>query len=174
MTLTNSLLFAALIAMPAASFAQDWAGPYAGVQLGGSDIDVDGAPLDGDGTSYGIFAGYNIQNGVLVYGGEIDYDETDYDIGNGAQEVDTTYRIKGKIGTELGGGLAYGTAGFVWATSPGLGDDDGYLIGAGYDLPVSNNITIGGEVLYHEFDDYNNSGLDVGVTTFKARVGFNF
>jgi hypothetical protein len=55
-----------------------------------------------------------------------------------------------------------------------LGDDNGYLIGVGYDLPVSANMTIGAEVLSHQFEDYNDSGLDVGVTTFKARVAFNF
>lgn len=174
MKLNTLIIAAALATAPAITFAQDWTGPYAGFQLGGSDIDVDGAPLDGDGPSYGIFAGYNVQNGGVVYGGEIDYDVTEYEIADGAQEVDSTTRIKGRVGTELGGGLAYGTAGVVWATSPGLGDDNGYLLGFGYDLPVTANMSLGAEVLQHEFEDYNDSGLDVGVTTVKARVSFSF
>lgn len=174
MTLKNILIAATFAAVPAASFANDWTGPYAGAQFGASEIDVDPAPLDGDGPSYGVFAGYNMASGAVVYGAEIDYDVTEYDIGDGAVEVDSTTRLKARVGTELGGGLAYGTAGVVWATSPELGDDNGYLIGLGYDFPVGNGITIGGEILQHEFEDYNDSGLDVGVTTVKARVAFNF
>ena len=173
----NTLAITAFFAVaPAATFAQDWSGAYAGFQIGGSQIDVDGAGpgVDGDGPSYGLFAGLNMQSGNIVYGAEIDYDTTEYDIDEASVEVDSTTRIKGRIGTEVGGGLAYGTAGAVWATSPELGDGNGYLFGFGYDLAVTTNMTVGAEVLQHEFDDYNDTGLDVGVTTFKARVAFNF
>lgn len=175
MTMKNILLAGALITAPGATFANDWAGPYAGIQAGSAEIDTDeAAELDGDGTSLGIFAGYLFTDGNIVYGVEVDYDETDYEIADGAQEVDSTARIKARVGTELGGGLAYGTAGFVNATSPGLGDDTGYLFGIGYDFPVTDNIDLGAELLGHEFEDYNDSGIDVGVTTLKARVVFNF
>ena len=172
--LNSLILGTALIAAPVMTFAQDWTGPYAGIQIGTSDIDVDGAPLDGDGPSYGIFAGYNVQNGNLIYGGEIDYDTTEYDVGDGAVEVDSTTRLKARVGTELGGGLAYGTAGVVWATSPEIGDDNGYLFGAGYDFPVTENMTLGAEILQHQFDEYDGGDLDIGVTTIKARVSFSF
>lgn len=174
MKLNTLVITTVLATAPAIAFAQDSTGPYAGFQFGGSDIDVDGAPLTGDGPSYGIFAGYNLENNGVVYGAEVDYDVTEYDIGDGAVEVDSTTRIKARIGTELGGGLAYGTAGVVWATSPELGDDNGVLFGAGYDFPVTPNMTLGAEILQHEFEDYNDSGLDVGVTTVKARVAFSF
>lgn len=174
MTFKNILIATVIASMPAAAMAQDWAGAYAGAQIGGSDIDVDPAPLDGDGSSYGVFAGYSIQSGSIVYGGEIDYDVTEYDIGDGAVEVDSTTRLKARLGTEVGGGLLYGTGGVVFATSPELGDDNGILVGIGYDLPVGNGITVGGEVLQHQFEDYNDSGLDVGVTTFKARIALSF
>jgi hypothetical protein len=175
MTLKNVFIAAALVAVPAASFANDWTGAYAGAQLGASEIDVDGLEVDGDGPSYGVFAGYNVQNGAVVYGGEFDYDSTEYEVADGAVEVDSTMRLKARIGTELGGGLVYGTAGVVWATSPDIGDDNGYLFGVGYDFPVAENITIGGEILQHQFEDYNDlSGVDIGVTTVKARVAFNF
>ena len=166
---------AGLLALaPAATFAQDRSGGYIGAQVGGSDIDVDGAPLDGDGTSFGIYAGYNIDAGGIVYGVEVDLDETDYQLSDDAGEIDSTTRLKIRAGAPMGTGLAYGTIGYVGVTSDDLGDDNGYLIGAGYDMPVSNNISVGGEVLYHEFEDYNDTGLDVGATTFKARVAFNF
>ncbi len=175
MTLKNILLASVLAIAPAATFANDWSGPYAGIQAGSGEIDTDGAAeLDGDGTSLGIFAGYLFNNGGVIYGLELDYDDTDYEIADGAQEVDSTTRIKVRAGTELGAGLAYGTVGFVNATSPGLGDDTGYLIGIGYDFPVTANIDLGAELLSHEFEDYNDTGIDVGVTTLKARIAFNF
>lgn len=174
MKLTSLVIASTLALAPVAASAQDRTGPYAGFQFGGSDIDVDGAPLNGDGGSFGLFAGYNVQNGNVVYGGEIDYDSTEYDIGDGAVEVDSTTRLKARVGTDVGGGLAYGTAGVVWATSPELNDDNGFLYGVGYDYPVTTNMTLGAELLQHEFDDYDDTGLDVSVTTFKARVAFSF
>ncbi|MEM8538280.1 MAG: outer membrane beta-barrel protein, partial [Pseudomonadota bacterium] len=148
----NVLAFvAALSASPTVSAAQNYNGPYAGFQIGGSDIDVDPGTLSGDGPSYGIFAGFNVQNGGLVYGAEIDYDVTEYDIGDGTAEVDSTTRLKGRIGGILGSGLAYGTAGVVWATSPELGDDNGVFLGAGYDFPVTQNLDLGVELLQHQF-----------------------
>ncbi|MDX8353009.1 outer membrane protein [Cognatiyoonia sp. IB215182] len=176
MTLKNILLASAIVTVPAAGFANDWNGPYAGIAAGSAEIDTDdGAELDGDGNSLGIFAGYLFNlGGGLVSGIEVDYDETEYDIGDGAVEVDSTGRIKGRLGTELGSGLVYGTLGFVSATSPELGDDTGYLVGIGYDFPITENIDLGAELLNHEFEDYNNSGIDVGVTTLKARIAFNF
>lgn len=172
----NILLGAALAVAPVFGHAADWTGPYAGAQLGTAEIDVDEAlEVDGDGPSFGVFAGYNFQNGAVVFGGEIDYDVTEYDIADGAAEVESTTRVKARVGTELGGGLAYGTVGAVWATSPDfIGDGEGYLFGVGYDLPVADNILVGAEILQHEFDDYNDTGADVGVTTVKARVAFNF
>lgn len=175
MKISYAILAATLITAPAAVSAQNWTGPYAGFQLGTGEIDVDGAlEVDGDGPSYGIFAGYNVQEGGIVYGGEFDYDVTEYDIADGTAEVDSTTRLKARIGVPVGPGLAYGTAGIVWATSPELGDDNGYLYGVGYDFPVTANMAIGAEVLGHEFEDYNDTGADVGVTTVKARVSFSF
>lgn len=175
MKLTQILTAAVLTTVPAATFAQSWQGPYVGADIGTAEIDVDGSlEVDGDGDSFGFFAGYTIQDGALVYGGEVDFDSTDYTIGGGAVTVDSTMRLKGRLGTELGGGFAYGTAGLVQASSDELGDGNGYLFGAGYDFPVSPNITLGAELLGHSFEDYNDSGLDVGVTTLKARVAFNF
>lgn len=169
-----AFITALLVTAPAASFAQDWTGPYAGIQAGTATIDVDNLEVEGDGPSLGFFAGYNMQQGNVVYGGEFDYDATEYDIADGVAEVDSTARLKARVGVPVGLGLAYGTAGIVWATSPELGDDNGYLYGIGYDMPVADNILIGAEVLGHEFDDYNDSGADVGVTTVKARVSFSF
>jgi len=173
MKIYTFLLAAGLSFSAHVATANDWSGFYGGLQIGGSDIDTSiGAP--GDGTSIGAFAGYNVQNGPLVYGAELDFDSTDYDIGPGAVMIDTTARLKGRIGTEVGKGLLYGTAGVVRASTDVLGNDTGYFYGAGYELQLGNGATAGLEVLQHEFDDFNSSGIGVDVLTYKVRIGFKF
>ena len=58
--------------------AQDWSGFYGGLSLGADAGDMlyrlDGNPNGGeqiDGTRVGLFAGYTMQNGNFVYGGEL-------------------------------------------------------------------------------------------------------
>lgn len=167
------LLATALTALPLSASAQDWTGAYGGLQFGGSDIDVTGG-LTGDGESYGVFAGYNWDVGSLVYGIEGDWDSTDYAINGGAVNVNQTARLKGRVGVKTGSGLAFASAGAVRANTDAIGNDTGYFLGVGYDHAFSNGTILGGEVLQHEFDDFDGSGLDVSVTTFKARLAFRF
>lgn len=155
------------------SAANDWTGFYGGLQFGGSDIDTSiNAP--GDGSSAGAFVGYNFQNGAMVYGVELDFDSTNYDIGPGAVQVDDTARLKARLGSQVGGGLLYGTIGAVRASTDVLGSETGYFYGAGYEMPMGNGALIGFEVLQHDFNNFNASGIDVDVLTFKARIGFSF
>jgi hypothetical protein len=167
------LLATALIALPLSAQAEDWTGGYGGFQFGGSDIDVTGG-LDGDGESYGVFVGYNWDRSGIVYGLEVDWDATDYAINGGAVNVDQTARLKGRLGVSTGNGLAFASAGVVRANTDAIGNDTGYLLGLGYDHAFSNGTVLGGELLQHEFDDFDGGGLDVSVTTFKARVAFQF
>lgn len=71
-------------------------------------------------------------------------------------------------------GLLYGIGGFAEAGTDNLGSDDGWFIGAGYEQIVAPNVSIGGEILYHEFNDFNSSGVDVDATTFQARAAYRF
>lgn len=171
--------------------ADDWTGAYGGLSFGGSDITATVKPagdleLPGDGESVGFFAGYNHQVGNVVLGAEFDFDSTDYVVGRDilgsadAVRVNATARLKGRIGTPIGNGLVYGVAGVVGASTNSVvgaldnfavKDGVGYLVGAGYDHRVSTNLLVGGEVLYHEFDD---DVLNVEVTTFRLRVGYRF
>ena len=167
------ILAAGLAALPMTASAQDWTGGYGGLAYGGSDIDVTGG-LSGDGESIGVFGGYNWDVGNVVYGVEADWDSTDYAIGGGAVNVTHTARLKGRVGVEIGNGLGYASAGIVRANTDAIGNDNGYLFGLGYDHQLANNTLIGAEVLQHEFDDFDGSGLDVSVTTFKARVALRF
>lgn len=77
-------------------------------------------------------------------------------------------------GYKIGRGLLYGTGGYAWADTDALNDDDGWFVGGGYEHLVTDNIAIGGEVLYHQFDDFGNTGADLDATTVQARATFRF
>jgi hypothetical protein len=171
MTFTKSLIVAALAIVPTASLAQDMTGAYGGIAAGIADIDVNDGALDGDGSSVGVYLGYNVDMGGIVYGGEIDFDKNDYEVPDVGVTVDYATRLKARAGAKVGGGLLYGVGGFVLATSNQLDDGQGYLYGVGYDLPVGGNYHVGAELLQHEFED---DARQVGVTTLKVRLGFNF
>jgi outer membrane immunogenic protein len=59
---------------PAAlSVAGSWAGPYLGANIGYELATVDNNPTKPSGIAGGIQAGYNLQRGQFVFGGETDF-----------------------------------------------------------------------------------------------------
>ena len=111
-------LAASLIAsVPAA--AQDWSGFYAGVYAG--NISGDWQHLNPDGSVYnsgpyssdriaGAFAGYNLQRGNMVYGGELAAGRSgDFCFEEFPPEcTDTFVDLKGRVGYSTGSVLVYG------------------------------------------------------------------
>lgn len=148
----------------------DWTGGYVGLNLGYADLEADGN--SGDGNFYGLSAGYDQDLGNWVVGGGIDYDQLD--IGLGGSDVENALRLKLRAGYDLGSGLVYGTAGAVRIDVEGVGDDTGFFVGAGYEHKVTEQVSLGTEVLYHKVNDFNNSGSDVEATTVAAKVNFRF
>ena len=84
------------------------------------------------------------------------------------------FRAKLRGGYELGNGLIYATGGYASADTSGLGDEDGYFVGAGYEHLISERFSVGGEVLYHEFDNFSGTTTDVDATTVQLRGTFRF
>ncbi|MEO3415488.1 outer membrane beta-barrel protein [Roseovarius sp. CAU 1744] len=158
-----------------AAFAQspDWTGPYAGAQLGFADIDSNLPGVSGDGFIAGIVGGYDWDLGDWVVGLGADYDFADISLG-AAADLEEVWRIKFRGGYKIGQGLAYGTAGYANADTDTLGDDDGFFIGAGYERLVAPNFSLGGEVLYHEFDNFSGTTTDIDATTVQVRGTFRF
>jgi opacity protein-like surface antigen len=163
--------------VPAAPATPNWTGFYGGGQLGWANVDADGFD-DDDSLIGGLTAGYDydLQNG-FVLGAGLDYDFLDADIDDAAgttvATVEEVFRAKVRGGYKIGRGLAYATGGYAWADTDNLGSDDGYFVGAGYEHLVTDNFSLGGEVLYHEFDDFDNT-TDVEATTVQARGTFRF
>jgi len=169
--LTILTAFAALTAGPVV--AQSWTGGYVGGQLGYADVDTNVAGVDGDGFIGGLVAGYDWDLGTWVAGVGADYDFADINLG-GTANLEEIWRLKARAGYKIGDGLAYATAGYANADTDTLGSDDGYFIGAGYEHLVTQNFSIGGEVLYHEFDNFNGTTTDVEATTIQVRGTFRF
>lgn len=150
----------------------DWTGFYTGLQLGYGDADGPGA-LDGNDSMYGFHAGYDYDFGKFVLGGEIDYDKTDIDLG-GAANIDSVARAKIKGGYDFGNSLVYATGGYARADTSG-GDEDGAFYGIGMTYKVSEQYSVGAELLEHQFNDIGNTaGNDLDVTTFTLRGSYRF
>ncbi|MEN0088022.1 MAG: outer membrane beta-barrel protein [Pseudomonadota bacterium] len=185
---------AAFMAMGAAAFAADaideipqppiappgvevfsWQGGYIGASAGGAIFN----PTPGFETELGFvggaFAGYNIQNGDVVFAPEIDIDYSA--TSSGALDLNYVTRLKGKLGYAFDRTLVSVIAGGAYAgADAGAGNlnDFGWLAGASVDYAITDNVFAGAEYLYHSFDDFDSTGIDVDVQTIKARVGFKF
>ncbi|SDF97349.1 outer membrane protein [Sulfitobacter delicatus] len=151
----------------------DWTGFYGGLQVGQTDIESDSGALDGDDASYGVHAGYDYDFGTFVLGGELDYDKTDIELGGGAANVDSVARAKLKAGYDFGNTLVYATAGAAQADTS-VGDESGSFAGLGVTYKVTEQYTVGGEVLQHKFDDVGGTGDDLDATTISLRGSMRF
>ena len=158
----------------AMTMGRDWTGGYGGLQLGYADVGTDSTAVPGgDDVIGGLTGGYDWDFGNFVLGVGVDADIADIDVGGGAT-LERVYRLKARGGYDLGNGLLYATAGGAGADVDGLGYDTGYFVGAGYEHMVTDTVSLGGEVLYHEFSDFKDSGVDVDATTFQIRANYRF
>jgi outer membrane immunogenic protein len=162
---------------PVAPASLDWSGFYAGVQLGYADVDSNGAGLDGNGWLGGIHGGYRWDFGTFVMATELDYDTSDVSLVGSAGSLDDVSRWKVIGGTELGNSLLYGTVGLAYASATvgGVGlSDDGWFIGGGLDVAMTDSWSLGGEILQHDFSNFDGTGVDLDATTAKVKVSFRF
>lgn len=157
------------VALPAPS--ADWSGLYVGGQLGYGDIGSSGT-LGGNGMTGGLLAGYRADFGQFVAGVEGNFDWADIDIGGGAT-LESISRLKLVGGYDLGPALVYGTVAAVRADTS-LGADNGWGAGVGVDYAITQQMTVGAELMEHRFDNFVGSGTDIDATTLNARVGFRF
>lgn len=159
---------------PLPSFATpNWTGFYGGAQLGYASVDTNVSGSD-DGFIGGLIAGYDYDLGDWVIGAGLDYDFADVDVADGAADLENVFRAKLRGGYKIGNGLIYATGGYALADTDVLSDDDGYFIGGGYEHLISEQFSVGGEVLYHEFDNFNSTNVDVDATTVQVRGTFRF
>jgi outer membrane immunogenic protein len=162
---------------PAAAPSADWSGFYAGGQLGYGDVDSNGGGLDGNGFLGGIHGGYRWDFGQFVFGTELDYDTADINLGGDTGSLDDVTRVKLVGGADLGNSLLYATTGLAYASAsvgPQSLSDDGWFYGGGMTFALNDQWTVGGELLQHNFNNFDGSGVDIDALTATARVGFRF
>lgn len=156
------------------SMGGDWGGFYAGGSLGYATASEDDPTVfDDDGVTYGIHAGYDYDFGSFVLGGELEL--SGFDVEDGANSIDSVARAKLRAGYDAGDFMPYVTIGAAQLDIGGLdATDTGPVYGLGMDYRYTDSIRIGGEVLKHEFNDFNDTGLDFDATTAAVRVSFDF
>lgn len=152
------------------SIGGDWTGAYGGLSYGGLTAETD--DFDDSEGVYGVYGGYDYDFGQFVLGGELDY-QTGDGIELGGIEVDDIFRAKVRGGYDLGRTLIYGTVGAA-QMSTDIGDDTGLVGGLGVEYKVTDQFTVGGEYLAHQFDDFDDTGVDISADTLSLRGSFRF
>ncbi|GGD13160.1 outer membrane protein [Aureimonas glaciei] len=170
--------------LPAASAPiHIWSGPYAGGFVGYSASEFDqsnGADFDGEGVVGGIYGGFNLQSGQVVYGVEADLgasglDAGGFDASTGASisaDSNAFGSLRGRVGVAYDPFLFFATGGVALAnkelTSNGASDDNthvGYTLGAGVEAQVTPNVT---SRLEYRYSDFGAETYDLGTTTTSS------
>ncbi len=155
----------------------DWTGGYVGAQIGYGDVNSNGAGLDGSGAIGGVHAGYLVDFGTFVTGAELSYDAGSIDLGAGADSLDSVTRLKLIAGYDMGRTLVYASTGLARASATVGGadiSDNGYLFGIGADYALTEQWTLGGEVMAHRFNDFGGTGARLQATTVQAKIAYRF
>ncbi len=164
----------------------DWSGPYVGIGYGRTSGDLSYNPgfaySLNNGSAGSIFAGYLVQNGSLVYGGELAYSRGNdtYAEGYPLENVDQMIDLKGRLGYAANNALFYGVLGYSsikYKEVLGGYRTNGINYGLGVDYAVSNRVTIGIEYLVRNTDGSSqNLGqtANLDVNTVTLRLGYSF
>lgn len=167
----------------------DWSGAYVGLGYGRASGTLDynrlGLSYDlNDGTTKSIYAGYLMQRGNFVFGGELAYSRGNdiYAEGFPLENVGTIIDLKGKVGFARDRAMFYGVLGlskakYEFATSSALNfDTTGLGYGLGVDVAVTQRVVVGVEYMARKTDgDFaGTDDTDLDVNTFSLRVGLSF
>ncbi|WP_137132905.1 outer membrane protein [Rhizobium sp. FY34] len=182
----------AVTQIPEAPAAVDTAAPvgnWSGFYLGGTASHdwgtvKKGGDASADGWGGGVYGGYNMQSGKIVYGAEADLGYNDQKgTANGVTgEEKLNGSVRARLGYDLNPFMVYGTAGLAVGdheVSSAAGSDSkttaGYTVGAGVETFVTNNITARVEYRYTDYQDknYNLGGTTVsrGFDDHSVKVG---
>lgn len=170
---------------PAPAAAHDWSGPYLGLSYGWADAQntysTTGTFEFDEGSSPGIYAGYLMQRGNLVYGGELAFGKIRdvIDPPFPSSQYDRVVDLKARLGFAANRVLFYGVLGYSDAPFDDSGsnyDTKGLVTGLGADFAVSQRLTMGLEYLHRDLSGDNGLGiaLDSRLDTLSLRVGLSF
>ncbi|SLN49216.1 hypothetical protein ROJ8625_02421 [Roseivivax jejudonensis] len=153
----------------------DFSGFSLGGQLGYGNIETEDPDLEGDGATYGVRGYYDYDLGNVIVGGGLQYDATDIDLDDAAT-ADGVLRAGPRVGYDLGRTMVYGQGGYAKAFTDedAVGDSNGYYVGLGTETFLTESITAGAEVNYHEFSDFDADDLEADATTASVTLNYRF
>jgi outer membrane immunogenic protein len=171
---------------PARYFAFTWAGPYAGGTLGYEWGTIDNNPTHPNGVAGGLEAGFNWQNGNIVYGGEADINFSAADDTFAPWQFSNPWfgTVRGRAGVAIDhvllfstGGLAYGEV--TGTTSGNLSESHsslGWVAGLGAELSFAQHWSAKAEWLYLDLDDrhFSVTAANNGLAANLVRLGLNY
>lgn len=163
----------------------NWAGAYAGVNLGYQWGSVDNSSVEPGGIEGGLQGGYNWQSGQFVYGAEADLQVA------GAEDTFAPYKfsnpwfgtLRGRGGFAMNNILFYATAGLAFgslkAESSLLSESKtlvGWTVGLGMEFGFAPNWSAKVEYLYSDLGrrTYSITGAENGLESSILRVGVNY
>jgi len=194
----------ALIAMGTAALAADVAGPayyappprilpgafswngwYVGANLGYQWGSVTNSSVNPSGIAGGVQAGYNVQNGQFVFGGETDLQISGADATVAPFEFSNPWwgTFRGRAGYAWNNFLFYATAGLAYgdvkAQTGGLTETKthlGWAAGAGVEVALNQAWSAKAEYIYVDLDNrqYTTTGVRNGFWSNMLRFGVNY
>ncbi|MBE3636698.1 outer membrane protein [Mangrovicoccus algicola] len=159
----------------AAPIGSLWDGFYAGGQFGGAWLDADGDAANGDSDDWlgGAHIGWQgVSANGLVYGVEGDMNGTALELDG--HDVNSLSHLKAKLGYDMGRSMIYATGGAAYTDIKGLSESWGWTGGVGYDYMVTDDLSVGAEVQYQAFDDFDGGDTDVDGTSAVVKVSYHF
>jgi outer membrane immunogenic protein len=164
-----------------------WTGFYVGVHAGATfddHVDTSNDRLENPNIDSaflgGVHVGYNWQrspNWVLGIEGSVDFVDDEL---HGDGLTDYLASIRGRIGYAFGEHLLYGTGGVAFLSydsDRSIDDAVGFVVGAGLERKLTNNISVGVEGLYYDFSSESNvqdTDVDRDFWTVQARLSYHF
>lgn len=172
-------------AAPAPAYAAyNWMGPYIGANLGYQSGDITHDRTEPSGGAFGLQAGYNWQNGQLVFGAETDMQWSNADDVVAPLKFSNSWfgTLRGRLGYAWNNVLAYGTGGLAYGgvelDTAGLSQGRthyGWTIGVGAEVGLTPNWTARVEYLYFDLTDRTYFiGTSHGLESSLLRAGVNY
>jgi opacity protein-like surface antigen len=127
----------------------DWGGFYGGLTGGMQSGDITPGAFTFDTVNYGGFAGYNFQQGQMVYGAEIAAQIGSLDINPGpVGNIDMLVDAKVRVGYSMGDALLFASGGYSTVGTDIVFAAKGWNVGAGLDYAINDRFFVGGEYVY--------------------------
>ncbi len=151
----------------------DWTGFSVGLELGYAP-DVEGS----SGPIYGAKFGWDYDFGKVIIGYFLQYTRTNLDIDPGF-ELGSYKRFGARGGIDSGLNMYYASAGYAELDTHASGninpgEGDGYFVSLGYERFIREEVTLGAELVYSEYSDFERDFKDLGVTTLSFSLNYRF